>query len=224
MIREVVRHIVSVTYKPVLQKYLSKRRIYHYDDLSIQVPAGVFHPGFFFSTSILAKHILSLDLKKKTFLELGCGTAMLSLLAAKKGAEVTASDISSAAIASAEENSRLNRLKITICQSNLFDQVQAQKFDVIAINPPYYKHNPRSDSEYAWFCGENGEYYKKLFSSLSDFIHHSSHVVIILCDGCDMKMINDFANEHGLALKCIKSSSNLIENNFLFTIEKVTND
>jgi hypothetical protein len=42
-------------------------------------------------------------------------------------------------------------------------------FDIIVINPPYYKKDPGSYSDYAWNCGSNGEYFKKLFTQLRGY-------------------------------------------------------
>lgn len=74
--------------------------------------------------------------------------------------------------------------------------------------------------DYAWLCGQQGEYFSGLFSGLMHYIHSQTETVMVLCDGCDMKMIHGFATANGFVLNCIYSSQNLLERNFIFKISK----
>ena len=56
------------------------------------------------------------------------------------------------------------RSTIRIIHSDLFDNIPLEAFDIIAINPPYYKKDPHAPAEYAWFCGKKGEYFERLFT------------------------------------------------------------
>src|SRR4029079_10565830 len=105
-----LKHIVAHTYKPLLVKYLSKTRVYRYKDIRLSIAPGVFHPGFFFSTQLLLQYISKLPLQGKRFLELGCGSGLISIAAAKMGAMVTATDINPLATEYLKENSRRNNV------------------------------------------------------------------------------------------------------------------
>jgi len=106
-----------------------------------------------------------------------------------------------------------------IFRSDLFDEVPPRLFDVIVINPPYYKKDPQSYSDYAWNCGANGEYFKKLFSQLRNYIHAETKILMVLCDGCDLAMIKEIASENGYNMQLIFSRKNMIEKNFIYSIE-----
>ena len=67
------------------KKYYSKPRSFSYQDIDITISPGVFPPQYTFSTKILLKFLETLNLQGKTFLELGCGSGIISLYAAKKG-------------------------------------------------------------------------------------------------------------------------------------------
>ena len=71
--RKMVKYIVSRTYKPWLVQYLSKKRMYRYKTISLEVPPEVFHPAFFSSTRLLLNYISSKPLADKKVLELGAG-------------------------------------------------------------------------------------------------------------------------------------------------------
>lgn len=214
-----VKYIVGSTWQPFLRKYLSKKRRYRYKNIRLQVPSSVFHPGFFFSTQLLLDQIKNWALQNKKLLEPGAGSGLISIYAAQQGAIVTATDINPVAVECLIENSRQNNVKMDIFRSDLFDEVPPRLFDVIVINPPYYKKDPQSYSDYAWNCGANGEYFKKLFSQLRNYIHAETKILMVLCDGCDLAMIKEIASENGYNMQLIFSRKNMIEKNFIYSIE-----
>jgi len=219
--RGLVKYIMSTTYKPLLVKYLSKTRTYSYKGITLEVRPNVFHPGFFFSTKLLLRYIAKEHLSKKLFLELGAGSGMLSIYAAQRAARVTATDINPIAIECINANAERNSVELkTIC-SDVFDSIPTQEFDFILINPPYYKKNPLSFSDYAWYCGENGEYFQKLFSGLKNYIQHYSKILMVLCDGCDLEMIMKIAKENSFDMLCVRTEKTMIERNYIFKIQKI---
>lgn len=204
----------------MLVKYLSKTRTYSYEDIRLEIPPQVFHPGFFFSTQLLLQYINKLLLNGKSLLELGAGSGLIATQAAKKGALVTATDINPIAIQYLLSNSVQNNVSLEIIRSDLFAAIPKRPFDIIAINPPYYKKQPVTLQDHAWYCGENGEYFSGLFSQLADYMHKNSEVLMVLCDGCDIKMIETFAARNGFKLQLILTKQNMLEKNFIYKIEK----
>lgn len=216
--KTVFKNIAERTFKPFLVKYLSKTRVYRYKNIQLEIPPEVFHPGFFFSTQFLLKFIQPLLLQGKKLLELGAGSGLLSFWAAKKGAMVTASDINPVAIDFLHRNSEKNSIPIKIIRSDLFDNFPDHVFDIILINPPYYKKAPLTDIDFAWYCGVNGEYYINLFAQLRKHMHNDSEVYMVLCDGCDMDMIQNAARNNGFLMELKQTRSNILEKNFIYKI------
>lgn len=136
ILNAIVKNIVAKTYKPLLERYLSKTRSYRYKDIQLEIPPQVFHPGFFFSTKLLLKYLGGLSLDGKNFLELGGGSGLISIAAAKRNAKVMATDINPVAVEFIGKNGIQNEVDITVVQSDLFQNIPVQAFDIIAINPP----------------------------------------------------------------------------------------
>ncbi|WP_207513474.1 methyltransferase [Longitalea luteola] len=220
--KQTIKQITTRFYKPLLVKYLSSTRVYTYKGIRLVIPPAVFHPGFFFSTRLLLQYIASLPLKNTSFLELGAGSGLIALYAAREGAMVTATDINSVAVHALEINRQNNRIPLTVIQSDLFMNIPQQAFDLIAINPPYYKKQPTTPAEYAWYCGEQGEYFQQLFRGLENYIHAGSVVLMVLCDGCDITMIKDMAADNGFRLNCVVEKRNWLETNYIFSIQHLT--
>ncbi len=93
----------------------------------------------------------------ESFLEMGCGTGLVALHAARLGAKVTASDVSPRAVDCARRNAARNHIRMDVVLSDLFANVKGT-FDVIAFNPPYLPGTASSTSwiERSWSGGGKG--------------------------------------------------------------------
>ena len=176
--------------------YLSKKRTYRYQELTVEVNPGVFHPGFFSSTKMLLHFAAAQPLKGTTVLELGAGTGLISIQSAKMDAIVTATDISLAAIENIRANSIANQVSITVIHSNLFRNLRGRIFDWIFINPPYYARSPVKQQDHAWYCGEHHEYFTEFFKNLSAHVTSTSQVIMVLSDVCDLQAIFNIAAQY----------------------------
>lgn len=217
--RKLVKYLVSHTYKPVLENYLSKTRRYRYKGISLEIPAGVFHPRFFYSTKFLLNHIMHEQFTEQSVLELGAGSGLISIYAAFKGAIVTATDINPVAVNCLKKNMSDNNVSLDILQSDLFTDIPIKPYKFILLNPPYYKKDPQSFSQYAWYCGRNGEYFYKLFASLEQYIDDGTKVYMVLCEGCDLVMIKNAAASRNFSLHCVATGSRFMEKHYIYKIQ-----
>lgn len=218
LLKKALKYIVDRMYKPLLSRWLSKKRIYRTRGITLVIPKGIFHPGFFFSTQFLLEYIDKLDLKGKKLLELGAGSGLIAIFAAKRDAHVTASDINPLAIEFLKKNSEINKVSLSIIQSDLFKEIPGESFDIIAINPPYYKKNPQTIFEHAWYCGENGEYFQKLFNELRGYIHNNSEVLMVISEDCDFGMIERMAAERNFSLQKMNTKKVIWEYLYIYKV------
>ena len=89
--RKILKRIVSPILVPFVRWYLRKERKFVYNGITTHIFPGVFHPGFFHSTKFILRYLADKDLRGKSFLELGCGSGLVSIVAAKAGSDVTSS-------------------------------------------------------------------------------------------------------------------------------------
>lgn len=148
---------------------------------------------------------------------MGCGSGIISLLAASKGANVTASDINQTALTYLQKAARKNKLQLKILFSDLFDKITQTSFDYIIINPPYYPKAPKNTKEKAWFCGEGFEYFKKLFHQLSK--RKDKNVLMILSEDCQIETLKNLAKQNQLRFTLDTETKVMAEKNFIFKIE-----
>jgi release factor glutamine methyltransferase len=216
--RNFIKKITHPFLKLGLTLYYFKPRKYCYDKICIKVHPDVFPPHLTLSTKILLDFIKPLDLKDKIFLELGCGSGIISLLASKKGAKVFSSDINQTALDYLDKNAAKNNLLVTTIYSNLFDSIENIAFNYIIINPPYYPKKPKNIKEQAWFCGEDFEYFEKLFSQLPQFLSNKTNCFIILSQDCDLEKIKAISLKNRMDLNIVFETTTFSEKNFIFKV------
>ena len=217
-IKSQIKPLLQKIIIPVYQYYASRDRRYRYGSISVTINPGVFHPGFFFSTKLLLKHLSEMPLANCSFLELGAGSGLISVFAAGKGAKVTASDISKTAVENVRENAQRNRVSVAAIVSDLFENIPLQKFDIIVINPPYYPQKPRKESQYAWFCGENFEYFQRLFPQMRQYANRHSEIIMVLSEDCDINRIRQIASENNFSMELVLEKKGWWETNYIFRI------
>lgn len=103
--------------------------------LEIQIdPKMSFGTGHHETTWLMASWLLEAPPLGKQVLDMGCGTGVLAILAAKTGASrVLAVDTDPVCIESCRENAALNKVEIE-CQEGNVDQVPGGGFDLILAN------------------------------------------------------------------------------------------
>ena len=127
----------------------------------------------------------------------GSGAIAISLdyvLAQKNiNAEIMASDISTKALDIAKKNNELNNTSVKFAESNLFENIQKNDFDIIVSNPPYIKRKiietlpcqVQAEPHIALDGGEDGlDFYKKIIDQACKYIKNG---YVLLEIGYDQK-------------------------------------
>ncbi|WP_257668092.1 50S ribosomal protein L11 methyltransferase [Parapedobacter tibetensis] len=98
-------------------------------------PKMAFGTGHHQTTSLMIHYMLETTFFGKSILDMGCGTGILAILAAKLGASsVLAIDNDPVSVASVEENKALNGVEHILTQCGSIDLVANQQFDIILAN------------------------------------------------------------------------------------------
>ncbi|KQN35163.1 ribosomal protein L11 methyltransferase [Pedobacter sp. Leaf41] len=98
-------------------------------------PKMSFGTGHHQTTSMMMQYILAADLKDKTVLDMGCGTAILAILAAKLGAKnLVAIDYDNVCYESTIENAVLNNISNLKALCGSKEVIPNEEYDVIFAN------------------------------------------------------------------------------------------
>ena len=92
-------------------------------------------------------------------LDMGTGSGICAVFAAKRGCRVVAVDINAAAVRCAAINASLSDVaqKIEVRHGDLFAPVAGERFDLVLFNPPFLRGIPRNDRDRAWRSSDVAE-------------------------------------------------------------------
>ena len=134
-------------------------RVTHAAGFRLMVAPTVFHPRWFITSEFFASFIGRLDLSGKRVADVGTGSGILALAAARAGAtHVTAIDVNPNAALAATQNARSNghgERFVAVCSNLLSALAPIALFDVIISSPPSFPGEPRDLADRAWHAGPN---------------------------------------------------------------------
>lgn len=213
-----IRKLMDRWYRPILQSYLKRKVPFYYRGLKMKIEPSVFHPGFFGSSKVFAGFLEKQPVHGMSVLEIGCGSGFLSLVCARKGAQVVAADINERALHCTAENTTLNRLVVTTCFSNVFSGLAPGPYDIIVTNPPFYPGEPADTAGHAWYSGKEFRFFEDFFKGLHLFTKPGSKVWMVLSEDCEMVIIRRMAGKYSWRLKEVYQKVRLWEKFVVFEI------
>jgi ribosomal protein L11 methyltransferase len=106
------------------------------NDVVLHIPASpAFGDGHHPSTRMAAELLRAVEVRNQAVIDVGCGTGVLGLFAAKRGAlRVVMSDIDADSVRTAQHAAALNNEKIEVVQSDLLRQVPGGPYTVMIAN------------------------------------------------------------------------------------------
>ena len=156
--------------------------------------------------------------KHLKILDLCCGSGIIGLTIKKyaPNCEVFLSDISEKALEVCRKNAKLLNLDVTILQSDMFNTLPKEKFDIIVSNPPYIKETDKNilsksvlnyDPEIALFGGNDGlKFYEIIKNNMMQFSNENTTLFLEIGYDISTEVQNLFKNHK---LKVIKDYSNI---------------
>ena len=141
---------------------------HRYDDFRFErvhgapflVTPSVFNPklprtGEFFAAQIDARLVH----RDAAVLDMGTGSGVCAVFAARYARRVVAVDINPAATRCAAINALLNHLehKIDVRHGDLFAPLHGERFDLVLFNPPFVREAPRDHRDQAWRSSDVAE-------------------------------------------------------------------
>ncbi len=153
--------------------------------LELRVAAGVCNPAPLGGVSLEPLFAAALEGAPKgaRVLDLGTGCGIWALLAARGGAEVTATDLPHVDLAPIAAAARAHGLAAPrLLAGDLFAPVHGERFDRVLFNPPFHFGEPRGDEERAYLGGAGGEVVHRFLAALPEHLAERGRGFLILPD------------------------------------------
>lgn len=152
-----------------------------------------------FLASLIDSNLIGRDCE---VLDMGTGSGVCAMFAAKHARRVVAVDINAAAVRCAGINALLNHLEhqVDVRHGDLFEAVPGERFDLILFNPPFVKGAPRNDRDRAWRSSDVAE---RFAAGLGAHLKPDGSALVLLSSFGDGRLFLDEFCKRGLAISAL---------------------
>lgn len=201
------------------RRYAQVTRVAGFD---LNVRPTVFHPRFFLSSKRFVSFLDGLDLRGKTVVDVGTGSGVIALAAARAGAAtVIAADINPNAATCAAENARANGLgdRVHGVASNLLSAFAPRPmFDVVLSSPPKHAGEPRDLADRGWHAGPGYRDVADLFDQARERLKPGGKVYVMVSSDSDIDLFGERIRRAGFNSRVAREDSIFIESFLLYEL------
>jgi len=174
-----------------------------YETLILGVPIlvlpGVWSPAYDWSGLYYVENLP--NVRGLDFLEIGCGTGLISAFAARAGAnKVVAVDVNPTAV----QNANMNFKRFGVASANAFVSEGFAaidgRFDVVIFNAPYHGCKPNDLLERGC-ADEDYNGLKAFFRDVKSHLKPNGYVGIGFSESGDLELFNMLVSDHGFTIK-----------------------
>jgi methylase of polypeptide subunit release factors len=189
----------------------------------LTVRPTVFHPRLFLTSEFFAGFIDRLDLIGQQVADVGTGSGILALAAARAGASpVLAIDVNPNAATAAHENARANgygERVIPVCSNLMSAVAPSARFDVILSSPPSFPGEPRDLADRAWHAGSQYRDIAALFVHARERLAPAGRMYLLLSSDSDLGLLGRLSAAAGFRARRVAEKSILIERFIIFELQ-----
>jgi release factor glutamine methyltransferase len=182
----------------------------------------VFHPRYFITSEFFAASLARLDFAGQRVVDVGTGSGILALAAARAGAaNVLAVDINPNAARTAAGNARANGLddRVYAVCSNLLSALPPQPlFDVILSSLPSFPGEPRDLADRAWHAGSAYRDIAALFEQARERLTPGGRFYLLLSSDSDLELLGSLMEKARFCAQLIAQRSIFIEKLLLYEL------
>jgi release factor glutamine methyltransferase len=188
----------------------------------LTVRPTVFHPRYFISSERFAEFIGGLDLSGKYVVDIGTGSGILALAAARAGAKnVLATDINPNAALTAAENARANGVgdRVTALCTNLLSALAPRPlFDVILSSPPKHAGEPRNLADRGWHAGPAYRDIAPLFDQARERLKPGGRLYVMVSSDSDLDLFSTLIDRAGFRARLVREHSLVVESLIIYEL------
>jgi len=184
-----------------LQRVSEEGEVFEYLGLTLVVPPQV---QVIESTSDLLGRIVRDEARAgERVLDMGTGSGVNAILAARNGAEVVAVDLNPHAVEAARANAERNGVAdhVTIEQSDLFEAVEG-RFDLVVFDPPFRWMKPRDWAE-ASITDEDYRALTAFFATVREHLAEDGRILVFFGTTADIAYLEQLIESNGFAFEVV---------------------
>lgn len=197
-------------------------RVARFAGFELTIGPTVYDPRYYRAPSYFVAFINGLDLSGKTVADLGTGSGIQALAAARAGAStVVAIDVNLRAAVAAATNARANGFDrcVVAVASNLFSAIApGPKFDVILTNPPFCDGMAWDIADRAWRAGPQYRDIAPLFAQARERLAPNGVIYLILSSHSNLELFGEFVQEAGFGVRIVGQRQVFLETMIIYEL------
>ena len=177
-----------------------------------------FDSGLYFTTSLLASALRVS--RNDRVLDMGTGSGLLAIAAARFAEEVVAVDINPEAVRCAEKNVRTHGVseRISVLQGDLFLPVSpGTLFDVILFNPPYLEGQVSGPFDHAIYDPEK-RVVRRFLKESGRFLAPAGYIQMVYSSIAEPGKMLKIAEESGFSHVVVRQKRFIFERLFVYEL------
>ena len=185
----------------------------------ILVTPSVFNPKVPRTGAFLAEQLDPFTVRDDAeVLDMGTGSGVCAILAARHARRVVAVDINAAAVRCAGINAMLNHVdhRVELRLGDLFGPVAGERFDLILFNPPFLRGTPQDDRDRAWRSPDVAE---RFAAGLRDHLKPGGVGLIVLSSFGEAGVFLEELRTQGLAISVLAERNYVNERLAVFRLQ-----
>lgn len=173
----------------------------HYHGLRLQIADRVYEPA---EDSYLLADAVREAAPAGRVLDVGTGTGLVALIAARTAADVTGVDVNIHAVELARYNATLNEIEnVEVMESDLFSRVEGA-YDFVSFNPPYLPVDEGDELGKAWSGGERGrEVIDRFLEDVGAHLTPAGCFLLLVSSLNDIDDVKGYAEKKGFAYQVV---------------------
>src|ERR1700736_4663881 len=183
----------------------------------------VFHPRYYITSEFFASLISGQHRNGKRVADVGTGSGILDLAAARAGAaSVRALDVNPNAALTAAENARANGYGdrfMAVCSDLLGALAPGALFDAVISSPPSFPGEPRDIADRSWHAGPNYRDIAPLFDQARDRLAPGGRVYLLVSSDSDLDLFSAMIVRARFRARLVAERSILIASLFIYELE-----
>lgn len=142
--------------RQILKRRVGRLVCEEVEGLPLIVLPAVFNAAVFGTSALLVRALCDLTRQRGNargrLLDMGTGTGVGAIAAARLAYTVVAVDVNADAVRCARINALQHQVedRVTVLHGDLFGPVAGERFEVVLFNPPFFAGSPRSALDRAW--------------------------------------------------------------------------
>ena len=185
LVARVWRRLLRFQFRVLRGHRVNRLVLENIDGIPLLILPDVFNPTLFVTGELFIRAI-----KKEmegeegkgeamTVLDMGVGSGVLSIAAARCGGSITAVDLNTSAVRCTCINALLNDVPMDVRRSDLFQALSGEKFDLILFSPPLFRGTPKDNLHMAFYSDGAVD---RFLQQLTDHLTPDGRALLLISD------------------------------------------